>query len=605
MTTFLGRRGAALLLYLAIAAFGLTACQGARSASNTLAPPEPTTAAERRGLAYLKAGSLNGALEQYDIALAQGASPAVINWRKGDAYFSAKKWKPAFRHFKLAIDESPDWELAQEGAGFAAFELGEFHNARVYFERSTELYGKNWVPHAFLAVIYKLEGQLEQAKAESETAYELAGDNRVLADATMKRAFLRAALLKEQRKDEPQTSVAAPDAEAGPLGRLESLAPDTSQPGQESANQESAGQAPEKTGDGWEVVEERRIPGYILGTNGTRSVNATRAARAATAARADEAAAAQTEKSQQAEANATGEALEVEGGNETAGPTKESGLNMSHEGSVTVIESPGFEDMNGTLAAGNASLAGHRANATSANATSLSASASKVSPANTTAAPSPAPSRQAGESAAAQVSTVAAAAKNATAERAAQSAISANRSAVPQVVEPKIAERKKAEPAKAEPKPVVPTAAGANATAPRNAPHNATQVATAMSAPRPATPRPAADNATQTGTAEAESQQHNATRPRVASIAEPGMVYAVLESSWREEYRAVNRVADLKKRGIRAHVVPSQVKNKGLWYRVMIGPRKKLQETKDIKEELKKRFGLTDLVILKIPESKF
>lgn len=580
MTMFLGRRSAVLLLLFVIATFGLTACQGAKSASNTLAPPDPTTAAERKGLAYLKAGSLNGALEQYDIALAEGAPSAVINWRKGDAYFSAKKWAPAFRHFKMAIDEDPDWELAQEGAGFAAFELGEFHNARVYFERSTELYGKNWVPHAFLAVIYKLEGQQEQARAESETAYELAGDNKVLADATMRRAFLRAALLKEQRKDEPQTSVAAPDAGAGPLGRLESLAPDASQSGQESA-----GQAPEQTSDdGWEVVEERRIPGYILGMNGTMGVNATLAARAAKAARADDAAAAQAGKSQQADIVATQAGAEKEGGEEAAGVSKESGLNMSNDGSVTVIESPGFEDMNGTFAEGNASLVGHSNNATSANATSANATS-----ANATSAGSSAPPRQAGERTAAKLSAAAVAA-NATAEQTAPSAAAGNRTAGPRVIEPQ----------KTEPRAQEATAAGTYATSP----HNATQVATAMSAPKAAAPKPAAHNATQAGTAPAASQQ-NATEPKDTRIAGPGMVYAVLESSWREEYRAVNRVAQLKKRGIRAHVVPSEVKDKGFWYRVMIGPRKKLQETKDIKEELKTRFGLADLVILKVPESKF
>jgi cell division septation protein DedD len=88
-------------------------------------------------------------------------------------------------------------------------------------------------------------------------------------------------------------------------------------------------------------------------------------------------------------------------------------------------------------------------------------------------------------------------------------------------------------------------------------------------------------------------------------IAPSGMVYAVLESSWREEQRAVKRLADLTGRGVRAHLVPSRIEGRGLWFRVMIGPRKKLQETKDIKAELQRRFGLNDLVILEVPESKF
>ncbi|TVM17311.1 hypothetical protein DPQ33_08990 [Oceanidesulfovibrio indonesiensis] len=561
MKSFLGRSGAALVLCLAIGvAFGMSGCQGAKSRTNTLAHPEPTTSAERRGDAYLKSGSLKGALQEYDRALEEGAPEHVINWRKGNAYFSARKWEEAYVHFRQAINGRPDWVLAQEGAGFAAFEMGEFSKSREYFQRSSELNPDNWVPYAFLAVINNVLGNNAAAQEANQKAIELAGEDKILADATIKRAYAKAVVVFEEQGDPRKSAVADTGGEDDPLGRLESLA---AAPVRTPEAVPDADEEPESDG-GWEVVEEKRVPGRILGLDGSVSGNATRSANATVS----EIAASDSPELPEANATQVPASGSSESGGHSAGDsvvanatreivdanaTEESGLLMSASDSVTVIESPGYDEINGIPAvAANGTGAGN-ATPDAAGSEPASAIAAEVD------------ARQA----------------------------DGRQDAVEEPEPTRDEDRAPQAPAhSAETEPDTATATADVAAA-------ESEAAKGVSDTAPVQPAPSASGGAEEPKSPAPSE------PRDTRVAEAGMVYAVLESSWRDEPDAAKRIADLEKQGIRAHLVPSEIEGKGFWYRVMIGPRKKLQSCKDIKVELQNRFGLTGLVILKVPESKF
>lgn len=78
------------------------------------------------------------------------------------------------------------------------------------------------------------------------------------------------------------------------------------------------------------------------------------------------------------------------------------------------------------------------------------------------------------------------------------------------------------------------------------------------------------------------------------------MIFSLLESSWKSEDRAIKRANDLRTRGVDAKIMQADLGNKGLHYRVMIGSRQHREDIEVIKSELRKRFGLGELVILRI-----
>ena len=184
----------ACCLVLALAACKTTSKQ---QETRGLTPPPPTTDAERLGDQYMANNMAQAAIPQFEQALATGADKSSVAWRIGNAYFSLKKWPEALEAFRQAIAADPRMAIAYEGAGYASFELGRFDEATVFFEQAAELAPNHWVPHAFLAVLYRLEDQREQSEQAKNATLTLAGEaNKLMAADTIRRALNRALALR-------------------------------------------------------------------------------------------------------------------------------------------------------------------------------------------------------------------------------------------------------------------------------------------------------------------------------------------------------------------------------------------------------------------------
>ena len=103
-------------------------------------------------------------------------------------------------------------------------------------------------------------------------------------------------------------------------------------------------------------------------------------------------------------------------------------------------------------------------------------------------------------------------------------------------------------------------------------------------------------SAAETPPAAAEPEE---AHQEVASLAPSGYNYSILESSWRTEEEARVRTADLLNRGVTANIVPVNLPEKGLWYRVMIGEFANLDVAERMKTKLITDFGLSHLNILR------
>lgn len=217
----------ACCLVLALAACKTTSKQ---QETRGLTPPPPTTDAERLGDQYMANNMAQAAIPQFEQALASGADKSSVAWRIGNAYFSLKKWPEALEAFRQAIAVDPRMAIAYEGAGYASFELGRFDEATVFFEQAAELAPNHWVPHAFLAVLYRLEDRREQSEQAKHTTLTLAGEaNKLMAADTIRRALNRALALRDRatmpRPADPVQDLALLEAPGAAAAQLQASPP--------------------------------------------------------------------------------------------------------------------------------------------------------------------------------------------------------------------------------------------------------------------------------------------------------------------------------------------------------------------------------------------
>ena len=177
-------------------------------------PPVPSTHQEQLGDSYFQSGNFEQALAEYDKALAEGADPASVAWRKGFAHFARDEWDPALQRFREAVRLDPQLAIAWEGAGMAAFQLGLLDEAVNAFEQTRTLAPKHWIPYAFLAAIYHVRGRIDEAKLFHDEALTLGGPERQpLVVATLRQAHAQAVKLTPVVKGGADVPVPAPVAE--------------------------------------------------------------------------------------------------------------------------------------------------------------------------------------------------------------------------------------------------------------------------------------------------------------------------------------------------------------------------------------------------------
>ncbi len=78
--------------------------------------------------------------------------------------------------------------------------------------------------------------------------------------------------------------------------------------------------------------------------------------------------------------------------------------------------------------------------------------------------------------------------------------------------------------------------------------------------------------------------------------------YVVLESSYSDEQTAKKRAHALEQMGLSVKTDAMIMGKRGIWYRVLLGSYASLEAAKQVQDELEKKNGLHDLVILKVDE---
>ncbi|GAB7080044.1 tetratricopeptide repeat protein [Megalodesulfovibrio paquesii] len=587
---------AILVLALALGGCKTTSKQAAQTSS--LQPPPPSTDTERLGDQYMANNMAQAAIPQFEKALAAGAPKASASWRLGNAYFALKKWPEALEAFRMAIAADPRMAIAHEGAGYASFELGRFDEATLSFEQAAELAPTHWVPHAFLTVLYRLQDKRSQAMAEKDKTLALAGEeNKLMAGDTIRRALNRALALRERGQDvDPAAPVQdlaqleARDAGAGaPAARtvprktpdtildplssdMEILDLDTppSNPAAYSithlpsraASQEKSGK-PEKAPAAAAAHPEPAGNATDLRPSPAASGNATAARPVAPAA-------------------ATGNATAASAGaNATAG----SGTRTAAAPASTVESARKFASDHGNATAGNATAT---SGASGVGAADKSV-ASRSAPAE---ASSPQGKSGAKESSAANATVAPSSRTMAPASPPAAAPVNATPALPPSggeyVVSTPVLPASLAKAANKQQKEQPPTPAPASLPA---AQASTAPVGTSEKPEKPASPSAAVSNG-----ANSQPARRSSPTPGPGEAA----VYSLLESSWKSKDRAVQRANELRQRGVDAKLMEADLGAKGLHYRVMIGSRQHREDIVPIKSELHKRFGLGELVILRV-----
>ncbi len=625
----------------------LTGCQASKQSA--VGEPTATTDAERKGDAYLKTGVLRGALVEYEKALEEGADPASVYWRMGNAYFNSKMWEESQDAFEQAITHEPGMALAHEGAAFAAFEQGRFQEATRHFESVVRLRPESWVPQAFLAVLYKLEGRTQEALAANGRALQLSGKDAVVADATIKRAFTKAARVKQEGQGE---SVAERPVESmSRKERAERLADELrvdDTPAQALPEQAAAevrlgpdasttpSQASPDMADTTPPLErdDGRLPPVAMvetipaatddeATQAEESEPADAPALAASedAAEMPDAAKEPAPASPAQTPNAELEILPVEDGADST----RSETAPDADASLLVVEDQGVDD-EGVDEEGVDDQPEPMRHAVNHDATAPEDSLAVAAQTNRDNADDDVPAAPAAEKAAPAATVerrplhqedrpgeepaVLLAAPEAVTDAAptAQAPEAPGKAEGQATSEP----RTPASPVAAEEAPESPKLAEAASS--DDPPADPAPTATTPPAPdTPDTPDTTAATTTATTTAATPSQATSAPTPtssaapaeRPQAPSARGGVYAVLESSWKNRARADSRVETLAKQGVRAEVVVSDLGEKGIWNRVIIGPRRDRSETVAIMRELKRRFGLKDVILLKLPADEY
>ncbi len=89
-----------------------------------------------------------------------------------------------------------------------------------------------------------------------------------------------------------------------------------------------------------------------------------------------------------------------------------------------------------------------------------------------------------------------------------------------------------------------------------------------------------------------------APEPASQPAAAPVGGYAILESSWKSEDQAKNRMAMLKNQGLPVYTAHVNLGSRGIWHRVLFGPFKSLGDARSAKDRIAAQHNLNDLLIL-------
>ena len=95
----------------------------------------------------------------------------------GNAYVKAGKLEDAVREFEMAVDLRPDYAIAHYNLGNIYGKSGDFRSAIEELKIAISIDPKYASPHNNLGLIYKIEGKTEEAIDEYKRALEIEPDN--------------------------------------------------------------------------------------------------------------------------------------------------------------------------------------------------------------------------------------------------------------------------------------------------------------------------------------------------------------------------------------------------------------------------------------------
>lgn len=90
------------------------------------------------------------------------------------------------------------------------------------------------------------------------------------------------------------------------------------------------------------------------------------------------------------------------------------------------------------------------------------------------------------------------------------------------------------------------------------------------------------------------------TQSTAASTTTSKGIYAVLESSWASRAEAEKRQETLRKKGVDTYIARTDLGEKGIWHRVLVGPFEKIKDAKARRAELMANQGLKQAIVLRL-----
>ncbi len=121
-------------------------------------------------LSYTDMGISQSAVSVYEGMLRNGLSSASVYGNLGSLYASLGMKDEAMEAYTVAINTYPDAHIAYNNLAQLEFKLGDMESAKAHALRAVEINYKNYQASTLLALIYMLEGNVEEETRYTQMA---------------------------------------------------------------------------------------------------------------------------------------------------------------------------------------------------------------------------------------------------------------------------------------------------------------------------------------------------------------------------------------------------------------------------------------------------
>lgn len=134
------------------------------------------------GLIYHQQGKYDQALEAFAAALDYDDSKADTYYFRGETYTAMGNYSAAIADYAAALSRFPQYDLAQQGLGYAYYKTKQFDQAMAALDKAAELTPNQPITSFYRMLVYLATNRPDQAKTEANQAIKsldsLPQDNR-------------------------------------------------------------------------------------------------------------------------------------------------------------------------------------------------------------------------------------------------------------------------------------------------------------------------------------------------------------------------------------------------------------------------------------------